>query len=121
MNSTLLIAAFSPLAIMTVVAVAFSYYHSGMKKVSEYEKELKELRNHVLRGDIGHKTFVYIKDNLKAEDIFKDESKRLDNMLKQNLIDQLTYDRMKKLLQITFNEKLMKIHTSHTLENNVVQ
>ena len=48
MNSTLLVAAFSPLAIMTVAAVAFSYYRSGMKKVNEYEKELKQLRNHML-------------------------------------------------------------------------
>ena len=106
MNSTLLVAAFSPLAIMTVAAVAVSYYRSGMKQVNEYEKELRELRNHVLRGDIAHNTFVYIKDNLKAEDLFKDESERLDNMLKQNLIDPLTHGRMKKLLQITFNKNL---------------
>ena len=121
MNSTLLVAAFSPLAIMTVVAVVFSYHRSGMKKVNEYEKELKQLRNHMLRGNIGHKTFAYIRDNLKAEDLFNEESKRLNNMLKQNLIDSLTHDRMKKLLQLTFNKKLMNIHTNHTSANNTLQ
>lgn len=118
MEPMLLLAVMSPMAAIIVVLVVFSYHRSGMKQVKDYEKELKELRIQVIKGNIGHKTFRYMKDNLKAEDLLADESKRLDDMFQKNMIDAITYDRMKKVLQLGFNEKLMKIHTKHPLLTN---
>ncbi len=49
-----------------------------------------------------------MRDNLKAEDLFLGESKRLDEMRKHNNIDQLTYSRLKAALQMTYNDKIVK-------------
>ena len=68
---------------------------SGIGDDPEYEKDINELRHEVLKGQLGQKTFRYIKDNLKVEDLYSVESKRLDDMFKQNMMDNVTYDRMK--------------------------
>jgi hypothetical protein len=60
---------------------------------------------------------LYIRDNLKVEDLFFDESKRLDNMLKHKKLDTDTYIRMKKVLDMNFNEKLVKINEKYNLDN----
>ncbi|MFH1328388.1 MAG: hypothetical protein ABIH76_06065 [Candidatus Bathyarchaeota archaeon] len=117
MDPTLLLAVISPMAALTTVSVVAFYYLSGMKQVNEYERELKELRHQVIKGNLGHKTFRYMKDNLRVEDLYNTELKRLDDMFQQNSIDAVTYDRMKKVLQLTFNEKLVKIHTKHSSLN----
>ena len=118
MDPTLLLAVISPMATLTAVLVVIAYYFSGMKEINDYEKEIKELRHQVIKGNLGHKTFRYMKDNLKVEDLFNIESKRLDDMFEQNMIDSVTYTRMKKALELTFNEKLVKIDTKHLLLNN---
>ena len=118
MSSTVIIVVMSPTAAVIVALAVFAYHRSGMKEVNEYEKDLKELRVQVIKGNVGHKTFRYMKDSLKAEHIFVDESNRLDTMYQQNQMDKITYTRMKKVLQLTFNQKLMKIHNKHTLTPN---
>ena len=118
MNPTALLAVMSPTAAVIAAFTVFSYYHSGMKEVNDYEKDLKELRIQVIKGNVGHKMFRYMKDNLRAEHLFVDESKRLDDMFQQNLMDEITYTRMKNVLQLTFNQKLMKIHNRHSLTAN---
>ena len=113
MNPTLLVAVMSPITVVIAAVTVFSYQHSGMKQVNAYEKLLKEMRIQVIKGNLGHKKFRYMKDNLKAEEIFAEESKRLENLLKAGTLDDLTYTRMQKILQHTFNEKLVKIHTKY--------
>jgi len=113
MHLDLVFAVMSPIALVAAASAIAFYYRSGMKQVNDYERELKELRRKVLRGEINCKTFRYIEENLKVEDIFNQELKRLNEMLEQNQIDNITFERMKKLLQITFNEKLVKIHTKN--------
>ena len=90
------------------------HFFSGIGDGPGYEKDIKELRHEVLKGQLGQKTFLYIKDNLKVEDLYSVESKRLDDMFKQNMLDDVTYDRMKKALDLIHNEKLVKIHAKHT-------
>jgi hypothetical protein len=118
MDPVLLLAFMSPTVAIMVGFTVFSYYRSGMKQVNDYEKQLRDLRNQVFRGNIGHKTFRYMKENLKAEEIFDNETERLANMYEQGLMDELTYTRMKKVLQLSFNEKLLKIHTKHLPTTN---
>ena len=109
-----LLSIISPMAALTVFVVCMLHFFSGIGDDPEYEKDIKELRHEVLKGQLGQKTFRYIKDNLKVEDLYSVESKRLDDMFKQNMMDNVTYDRMKKALDLTHNEKLVKIHAKHT-------
>jgi hypothetical protein len=113
MNPITLLAVMSPTAAVITAFTMFSYYRSGMKEVNDYEKDLKALRIQVIKGNVSHKTFRYMKDNLRVEHLFVNESKRLDEMFQQDLMDEITYTRMKKVLQLTFNQKLMKIHTAY--------
>jgi hypothetical protein len=115
MSSAVLIAVMSSTAAVIVGLAVFAYHRSGMKEVNQYEKDLKELRVQVIKGNVGHKTFRYMKDSLRAEHLFVSEQNRLDTMYQQNQMDETTYTRMKKVLQLTFNQKLMKIHNKHTL------
>ncbi|MEJ2240844.1 MAG: hypothetical protein P8Y18_01695 [Candidatus Bathyarchaeota archaeon] len=66
-----------------------------------------------MKGKLDRKSFLYIKDNLKVEDLFGDETKRLDQMLNEKSIDPETYCRMSKILTMTFNEKLEKINLKY--------
>ena len=111
MNPIILLCVMSPTALAIAGLVVYSYHRSGMKQVNDYEKELKQIRSQVIKRHMGSKTYHYIKDNLEAEHVFLEEEKRLDEMFKQNMMDKITYDRMQKVLQLTFNEKLVKIYT----------
>ena len=60
-----------------------------------------------------------MRDNLKAEDLFTGESKRLDEMLNHQKVDQLTYSRMKTALQMTYNEKIVKREEKYNNKFNI--
>lgn len=107
-----------PLAILIAVLVVVVLYLSRKTEETEYEKEMKELRQSLLKGKIDRKSFLYIRDNLKTEELFTDESKRLDDMLTHKKMDPDTYVRMKEVLQMTFNEKLVKIHQKYDFDNS---
>jgi hypothetical protein len=66
------------------------YYSHGKKVDTDYEKEIKELRHSLIQGKLDRKSFLYIRDNLKVEDFFDLETKRLDNMFKQKVLDEVT-------------------------------
>ena len=74
---------------------------------------MKELRKSLIKRNIDHKNFVYIRDNLTAEELYSTESERLDKMVADNKIDSDTYLRMKQVLNVGFNDRLMKIHQKH--------
>ena len=71
-----LLSIISPMTALTIFVVVMLHYFSGMGKVSDYEKELKNLRHNVLKGELGQKTYLYIKDNLKVENLYDVESSR---------------------------------------------
>ena len=58
------------------------------------------------------------KSKKEVEDLFDDESKQLDDMIKHNKLDPDTYVRMKKALQLNINEKLVKIHEKYNSDNS---
>ena len=115
MNPSALFAVMSPTAVVIAAFTVFSYYRSGIKEVNDYERDLKELRIQVIKGNVSHKMFRYMKDNLRVEHLFVDESKRLYDMFQQDLVDEITYARMKNVLQLTFNQKLVKIHDGYSV------
>jgi len=107
-----------PLAIIIAVLVVVVFYLARRTEETDYEKEMKELRQSLLKGKLDRKTFLYIRDNVKVEDLFADESKRLDDMLKHKKMDPDTYIRMKKVLGMSFNERLVKINEKYNFDNS---
>ena len=107
-----------PLAIIIAVLVVVIFLLARRTEETDYEKEMKELRKSLLKGELDRKTFLYIRDNLKSEDLFADETIRLDDMLKNKKMDSDTYIRMKKILEMTFNERLEKIKEKHNFDNS---
>ena len=50
---------------------------------------------------------------MDAEQLFNTESEKLDNMLQKKQLDQFDYIRVKKLLQMALNKKLVKIENNY--------
>ncbi len=98
---------------LIIVLVSVFMFRYRRNKETNYEKEMKKLRLSLLQGKLDRRSFLYIKDNLKVEDLFGEETQRLDHMLEQKSIDSETYCRMKKILNMTFNEKLEKINLKY--------
>jgi hypothetical protein len=98
-----------PLASLIVILVVVVFYLGKTGDEDDYEKEMKKLRQLLIKGKLDKKTFLHIRDNVKIEDIFADQTKRLDKMLKEKSIDADAYVRMKKILEISFNERLEKL------------
>jgi len=105
-----------PLAILIVILAVVVFYLAKRTEETDYEKEMKNLRQLLLKGKLDRKTFLHIRDNLKVEDLFADETERLDDMLKQKQMDSDTYVRMKKILEMSFNQRLEKINTKYKFE-----
>ena len=104
-----------PLAILIAILVVVVFYLARKTEETDYEKEMKRLRQLLLKGKLDRETFLRIRDNLKVEDLFADETKRLDDMLKDKQMDSDTYVRMKKILEMSFSERLVKINEKYGL------
>ncbi len=112
MEPSLLISIITPMVTFSIGLAIMFYYLHGKIEDTDYEKEIKELKHSLIQGKLNRKSFLYIRDNLKVEDLYNIESKRLDDMSEQKMIDEVTYTRMKKVLQMTFEDKLIKIQES---------
>jgi len=106
-----------PLATIIAILVVVVFYLARKTEETDYEKEMKRLRQLLLKGKLDRETFLRIRDNLKVEDLFADETKRLDDMLKDKKMDSDTYVRMKKILEMSFNERLEKINDNYNFDN----
>ena len=103
-----------PFLIAFITSLAFVIIFYRRKNVeTNYENEMKKLRLDLLQGKLDRKSFLYVKDNLRVEDLFGEETQRLENMLNEKSIDKETHRRMKKILSMTFNEKLQKINLKY--------
>jgi len=106
-----------PLATIITILVSVILYLRRKNEGTDYEKEMKRLRQLLLKGKLDRKSFLRVRDNLKVEALFADEIKRLDNMLTQKSIDSETYRRMKKILEMSFTEKLEIINMKYKYVN----
>jgi hypothetical protein len=102
-----------PLAAIIAVLVGAVNYLSRKTEETNLEKEMKELRNSYFKRKIDKKTFLYIRDNLKAENHFSEESQKMNEMYENKNMDSETYLRMKKLLELSFDKRLVKIHEKY--------
>ena len=101
------------LIIIITILVAVILYFRRKKEGTDYEKEMKGLRQLLLKGKLDRKSFLRTRDNLKVEALFADETKRLDDMLMQKHIDSETFRRMKKILEMSFTEKIESINMKY--------
>lgn len=106
-----------PLASLIVILVIVVFYLGKKGDEDDYEKEMKKLRQLLDKGKLDKKTFMHLRDNVKIEDIFADQTKRLDKMLKEKSIDADAYVRMKKILEISFNERLEKLNQRYHFDS----
>ena len=113
MYPSLFITAVLPLALIVFVLVSVVYYLSRKTEETNFEKEMKELRKSLIQGKLDRTSFLYIIDNLKAENHFSEESQKMDEMFEDKKLDSETYLRMKKVLEMSFNKRLVKIHDQH--------
>jgi len=113
MESTDLMYTILSLATIIFILISVIVYRSKKTVESDYNKKMKKLRQLLLKGKLDRKSFLHIRDNLKVEDLFGDETQRLDNMLEQKSIDSETHNRMKKILNMTFNEKMEKVNLKY--------
>lgn len=113
MKSIDLIYAIPVLIVSVTILISMILLRYRKNTETKYEKEMKQLRLSFLQGKLDRKSFLYVKDNLKVEDIFGDETQRLNQMLAEKSIDPETYCRMKKILSMTFNEKIEKINLKY--------
>ncbi|MFC1486589.1 hypothetical protein ACFLRN_02715 [Thermoproteota archaeon] len=106
-----------PLTIIITILVSVILYLRRKNEGTDYEKEMKRLRQLLLKGKLDRKSFLRVRDNLKVEALFADEIKRLDNMLTQKSIDSESHRRMKKILEMSFTEKLEIIDRKYKYVN----
>lgn len=106
-----------PLVVLIAILIVVVYYLSRKTEETNYEKEMKRLRQLLIKGQLDRESFLNIRENLKAEDLFADESKRMDEMIKNKQIDSDTYIRMKKVLEYGFNERLEKINQKYKFDD----
>jgi len=115
MNPSLFFTAVLPLALIVFVLVGIVYYLLKKTEETKYEKEMKVLRKSFFKGKIDKKTFLDIRDKLKAEIHYIEESQRINKMLQHKKIDLDTYLRMKEILEMKFNERLSLIQIHHNI------
>jgi len=116
MDVGLLACVFLPLGSVMAIGGSIVYHYAKWNAETSFEKDLKELRRLWLTREIDGKTYHYIKDSMKAEELFNGEAERLDTMLQKKQLDQFDYIRVKKILQMTLNKKLVKIESTYIPE-----
>jgi len=94
--------------IIQLMAVAAIYFHHKRKVESDFDKEMKQLRQLLLSGKLDKQKFLLIKNRLKIDSLFSEQSDILENIFKDEKIDSTTYVRMKDALKLSMNQKLKK-------------
>jgi len=94
-------------SLLVFVVVLGMIVHFSKKKIeNNYEKEMKHLRKFQVSGQIDRKTFFALKNRLKIQSLSSEQETKLEEMLREEKIDSVTYNRMKKALKINLNQKL---------------
>ena len=99
-----------PMLILTIAIVAL-YVHYKRKIESEYDTEMKQLRQLLFSGKLDKNKFNLVKNRLKIDTLFSEQTDVLENMFQEEKIDSTTYSRMKNALTLQLNQKLKKLNT----------
>ena len=99
-----------PMLVFTIGLVIIIYY-SKKGSETQYEEEIKQLRQFQLSGKLDKQRLLRFKNRMKIDNISSEQRKILENMRKDQTIDSTTYVRMKKALELGLNQKLKKLNT----------
>jgi Spy/CpxP family protein refolding chaperone len=80
---------------------AFKNFFGVVTKADEQRRQLEKLRR------------SYIKERTKQRDHLKEETEGLTKLLKEGSIDQETFERLKKILEISYRQKREKTRKNH--------
>ena len=94
-----------PLGILVFVLVGITFYYAR-KQEDSYEMQVKKLRKLLITGKIDTKTFTALKNKTEHVKHFNSESKKLVELLSSGKIDEETYNRLNRVLQKSFKEKI---------------
>jgi hypothetical protein len=112
MNIGYLSFAVLPMLILTIAVVAI-YLHYKRKVESDYDVEMKQLRQFLFSGKLDKNKFNLVKNRLKIDSLLSEQGDILENMFQEEKIDSITYVRMKNALKLSMNQKLKKIKCRH--------
>jgi hypothetical protein len=116
MESSFFFSTILPLTVIIAILVVVVIYLSRKTEETDYEREMKRLRLLLIKGELDRDAFLQIRDHMSAEDIFAEESQRIDDMLKNKQIDQETYIQTKQVLEHGFNERLERINQKYNYD-----
>ena len=111
MNITQLSLLVFPMIILTIAAVVIYLYYQR-KVESEYDLEMKQLRQFLFSGKLDKNKFNLVKNRLKIDNLFSEQEDILENMFKNEKIDSTTYVRMKDALKLSMNQKLKNLNNN---------
>jgi len=89
MNIGQLSLAVLPMLILTI-AVAAIYVHYKRKIESDYDIEMKQLRQLLFSGKLDKNRFNLVKNRLKIDSLFSEQGDILENMFQNEKIDSTT-------------------------------
>ena len=97
--------------IIVAIVVAAIYLHYKRKVESDYDLEMKQLRQLLFSGKLDKGRFNLVKNRLKIDSLFSEQSGVLEDMFQDEKIDSITYVRMKSALKLSMNHKLKKLNS----------
>ena len=97
--------------------VALVIYNSRTEE-DNYEKEIKKLRRLLFTGMLDKKTYINLSSSLKYVKSFNNKSQKVLSLLYVEKIDELTYVRLRHILETTFKERLDKLDDSTNKVNS---
>jgi len=112
MSLSLIASIILPAGLLMAISGGFIYHFSKSKAKTSHEKDLNELTRLWLTGKIDRKTYKYIKESVNAEEIFNNESQKINNLFTNKQLDQIEYIRIKKILQMNLNKRLINIENN---------
>ena len=86
-------------------------YHFKQSSETDYEQEMKQLRQLQLSGKLDKKRFFQIKNRLIVDKNSIEQREILESMFKNEKIDAVTYSRMKAALKLSLHQKLKKFNS----------
>ena len=84
------------------------YYYSKKKTETEYEKELRVLRKLKFSGQLDKKRYSSIRNRLYHDKVSSEQEERLERMFREDKIDSMTFNRLKKALHMSLDNKFKK-------------
>jgi hypothetical protein len=75
---------------------------------TDFEKELRVLRKLKFSGQLNKQSYSSIRNRMENEKSSSEQEKRLETMLKEDRIDSMTFNRMRKALHMSLDTKFKK-------------